>query len=914
MNFSVLQKCSLKVKITLFTLLIFMVSIWTLAFYLSQMLREDMQRVLGEQQFSVVSLVAADIDRDLSDRLQALEKVAALITPALLADSSALQGMLENHIILGTLFNGGVTGLAIDGTAVADAPRSNGRIGINFSNIDYVAANLRQGLAMVGKPIIGPVLKAPVFGMGVPIRDAQGQVIGALSGVTSLGSPNFLDRIAQNTYGKTGGYLLVAPQYRLVVTATDKRRIMEQLPAAGVSPLLDRLIQGYQGSQVFVNPLGVEVLVSTRQIATAGWYLAALLPTDEAFAPIRAMQQRMLLATIVLTLLAGCVIWWMLRRQLAPLLGAVTTLASQSQTNQPLQALHIAYPDEIGTLIGSFNRLLHTLGQREAALQSSEARYRSILSASPDDITITDLEGRIQMISPAGLTMLGCQSDHDIVGHLMTDFLAPEEHARAASNIALMLQGILTGPAEYRGLRLDASSFYMEVNADFIRNASAEPTHLVFVARDITRRRRAEEALAASEMRFRKLLQDVPSVAVQGYLADGTTCYWNLASEQLYGYSQAEALGRNLLELIIPPEMHTGVQQAMRTMFATGEPIPAGELALMRKDGSLVSVFSSHVHVHIPGQAPEMFCLDIDLTERKQAEDMLRLAAGVFVHSREGIMITRPDGAIIDVNQAFTRITGYARDEVLGKNPRLLNSGHHDAQYFADMWRELIGQGYWSGEIWNRRKNGEVFIEMQTISAVCDAAGVVQHYVTLFTDITALKEHEHQLHRMAHFDALTGLPNRLLLADRMQQGLAQADRRSLTLAVVYLDLDGFKAVNDRYGHEVGDQLLIALGQRMKLALREGDTLARIGGDEFVAVLVDLPEVADTLLLLNRLLEAAAAPVPVGELSLQVSASLGVTCYPQAQEMNADTLLRQADQAMYQAKTTGKNCYHFFGAP
>ena len=302
-----------------------------------------------------------------------------------------------------------------------------------------------------------------------------------------------------------------------------------------------------------------------------------------------------------------------------------------------------------------------------------------------------------------------------------------------------------------------------------------------------------------------------------------------------------------------------------------------------------------------------------DITAHKQAEEQLHLAASVFSHAREGILITHADGSIIDVNATFTDITGYSREEVLGRNPSLLSSGRQNKAFYESMWRDLIEQGEWSGEIWNRRKSGEVFAEMLTISAVKDDHGVTQHYVALFSDITPFKEYEAQLEHIAHFDVLTGLPNRILLADRMRQAMHLARRRGQQVAVVFLDLDGFKAVNDSYGHDVGDQLLMVLASRMKNALRESDTLARLGGDEFVAVLVDLPEINDSEPMLCRLLEAASQSVILAEKILQVSASIGVSFYPQQSDIDADQLLRQADQAMYQAKLTGKNRYHIFDA-
>ena len=229
------------------------------------------------------------------------------------------------------------------------------------------------------------------------------------------------------------------------------------------------------------------------------------------------------------------------------------------------------------------------------------------------------------------------------------------------------------------------------------------------------------------------------------------------------------------------------------------------------------------------------------------------------------------------------------------------------------MWDALTTQGHWSGEVWNRCKEGQVYAELLTISAVRDAYGDAQQYVGLFSDITTIKEQQKQLEHIAHFDALTHLPNRLLLADRLQQAMLQAQRRDKKVAVAYLDLDGFKGVNDHYGHDVGDQLLIHLSTAMKGTLREGDTLARLGGDEFVAVLIDLEGIESCLPLLTRLLDAAAASVSVAGVGLQGSASLGVTFYPQAQDVGADQLLRQADQAMYQAKLAGKNRYHVFDA-
>ncbi len=295
------------------------------------------------------------------------------------------------------------------------------------------------------------------------------------------------------------------------------------------------------------------------------------------------------------------------------------------------------------------------------------------------------------------------------------------------------------------------------------------------------------------------------------------------------------------------------------------------------------------------------------------AEESLRLAANVFTHSREGILITDSNADIIDVNPAFSDITGYGREEALGKNPRILNSGRQTGDFYSGMWETLLSRGHWNGELWNRRKDGGIYAQLLNISSVRDERGEIRNFIAQFSDITTLKEYQSQLEKIAHYDALTGLPNRLLLQDRIVQAMAQAPRRGMHMAIAYLDLDGFKAVNDTHGHETGDKLLAKLAGRMQLSLRDGDTLSRLGGDEFVAVLVDLPDMSAAGPVIARLLEAVNQPVLVDSVELRVSASLGVSLYPQTDEVDAEQLLRQADQAMYQAKQSGKNRFHVFDA-
>lgn len=305
------------------------------------------------------------------------------------------------------------------------------------------------------------------------------------------------------------------------------------------------------------------------------------------------------------------------------------------------------------------------------------------------------------------------------------------------------------------------------------------------------------------------------------------------------------------------------------------------------------------------GTPLRMLGTNIDVTSRKLGEDNLRLAASVFRSVREGIAITDAAGKIIEINEAFTDLTGYAPGDALGQTLTFFRSGRQPEGFFDAMWNDLRQRGQWRGEVWSRRKNGESYAITMTASEVRDSNGNVRNYVGVCSDITPHKNLQQALERRANHDALTDLPNRVLLTDRLNQALADAQRDRKMVAVVFMDLDGFKAVNDRHGHDVGDELLIALARRMKAELREGDTLARIGGDEFVAVLPAIESKEDCHTAMNRLLAAAAQPVYINEQSIQVTASIGVCVYP-LHSLSAEQLLTMADEAMYRAKKAGSN--------
>ena len=486
MTSNALSRNSLKTRVTIFTLLISLISIWSLSFYTSRIVQEDMQQVVGEQQSSTLKLVATSVNHELRDRMDALEKVAAGINPALLRNPAALQANLDQRPIFQELFNAGVIVAGLDGVVLASEPTTAPRRGLNYLSRDYVTVALTQSKSTIGRVAMDPQLAAPVLGMAAPIRDAQGKVIGAVAGLTNLVAANFLEDLVGNRYGKSGAYVLLAPEDRVIVAATDKSRIMQPLPASGVNRLIDRHVQGETQTAIGISAQGVEVLSSMTSIPMTSWGLVVSLPTDEAFAPIRAMQLRLSLGTLLLTLLAGGLIWWMLKRQLAPLLAASDALSAVADARQIWQPLPIAREDEIGNLIRGFNRLQSELGQREALLQK-------VLDTSSVAIFLIDPQGRITQANHRMAEMFG----YSVQSLLELEYVAlvdPADREAVRRQKGELLDGsISTLNLDRMYLRSDRSLFWGHLTATRFVDAHGQDRGILGVIVDITERKRSEE-------------------------------------------------------------------------------------------------------------------------------------------------------------------------------------------------------------------------------------------------------------------------------------------------------------------------------------------------------------------------------------------------------------------------------------
>lgn len=428
---------------------------------------------------------------------------------------------------------------------------------------------------------------------------------------------------------------------------------------------------------------------------------------------------------------------------------------------------------------------------------------------------------------------------------------------------------------------------------------------------DITQQKLISQAINDTKSRYEELLHNVDGIVWEADPKTHNTTFVSGQCERLLGYPQHSWMQPGFWLSCIHPDDRANVLGIAQESVAAGRDYEL-EYRLQTADGHWLWLHDRASLQRNEAGVLQLRGLIIDITARRQAEEQLRLAASVFQYAHEGILITDAANRIIDMNHTFNELTGFSREELIGQKPTMLRSGRHNREFFTALWEQINRNGFWRGEIWNRRKSGELCVDLLTISAVRNADQAISHFVGVYADITQLKQQEQKLELLAHYDALTGLPNRVLLADRLEQALALARRSGLLLAVCYLDLDDFKPINDRYGHEVGDDLLVEISRRLIENVRGGDTVARLGGDEFVLLLGNHTSSEECEQALQRILHVVAVPYLHEGDVLRVSASLGVTLYPQ-DSADAEGLMRHADQAMYTAKQSGANRYHFFDA-
>ena len=562
-------------------------------------------------------------------------------------------------------------------------------------------------------------------------------------------------------------------------------------------------------------------------------------------------------------------------------------------------------------------------------LPISRIMHTGVLLQCELDTTIADAAARMSETSVSSIlitdggTVVGIWTEHDA---LAIDFIDPETFQQPVSTV--MSSPVLSLPET-----LDAGEAAVRLRDTgkrhfLVTNSSGKPVGIL-----------SQTDLALNQgldpyWRLREVRAAVPRppLVVRGdqSLAEVASYMHRHHADAVVVDCDEEGLGilteRDMVRFIARHTSNTLVNElATRPLLTVNEEDPLihardllidhriRHLAVVNQLGEVTGLIGYH---DMLTGAEQMYLDDLReaLEQRDQAlaksRRTLQLAERVIESSFEGIMVTDKDVCIEFVNPAFTQLTGYTAEEVIGRSPDLLSSGRHDSEFYRRMWNSLETHGYWRGEIWNRRKTGELYLELLTITAITDDDGNTTHYAGLFTDITQNRRNEEQIRQLAYYDALTGVPNRRLLEDRLEHAIRHAHRKEMLLAVMFMDLDRFKEVNDTLGHAVGDDLLLQFTTRVKDCLREDDTLARLGGDEFIVLLPEMERLSDVFAVADRLIEANKRPYQINGNQINVGSSIGISLYPE-DGTTVQELINGADIAMYRAKREGRNRYKLF---
>jgi diguanylate cyclase (GGDEF)-like protein/PAS domain S-box-containing protein len=545
----------------------------------------------------------------------------------------------------------------------------------------------------------------------------------------------------------------------------------------------------------------------------------------------------------------------------------------------------------------------HTSPSPDSTLQEREALYRHVIASATDGFMIADNDRRFVLVNDSMCRLLGHTAE-ELIGRKAFDFVTD-------AGKAILQEQITRIPLEERRtyrvdlLPRDGKPIPVLINTVTNRNAQGE---IIGSFGFITDLRAIEATTAAYEAELRAILDNLQDTYYRSD-ANGRLIRLSPSVKQLLGYQPEELIGAYSVALYVGGEATRNA--FLQALNAAGGRLLGYEYSMRHKDGHEVWMSTNADYLRDAHGTPigvEGTARDITASRHQRAA--LQLAATVFSDTREAIMITDADNRIISVNRAFTTVTGYSADEIIGTSPPLVSPSHHNTEFLEQLCEALFVTGHWSGEAWNRRKNGAIFPQWLSISAVRNEDGEILQYVAIFSDLSERKAAEERIEFLARHDILTRLPNRFLLRDRAEQAFAHAERAHTKVALLLLDLDHFKHINDSLGHPAGDTLLQTVADRLRSSTRDTDTVSRQGGDEFLVLLTDIRDTDDIASIAEKMMQTLGDPCVVAGQEMSISCSVGLAVYPE-DGTDFDTLVKNADAAMYHAKESGRNTFRYY---
>ena len=772
------------------------------------------------------------------------------------------------------------------------------------SNLGQIERVFATGKTVVSEVFLSPLTGLPVVSVGVPVFSGA-KVIFALA--IGIGPQQFNNILSKQKLPPQW----VAAVFDSTGTIAARTHFPEKFIGKKGGPvLLQYFQQAPEGMHEITNREGIPALAAYSRSPVSGWSVAIGIPRQSLEAPL---MRTLALLGLGVVLLLGVSIGsaFFVGRKITRSAQAVVTSAIALGTGGPMVMPQV-YLREADDVAQAMAIAAFLLKKRMRALEVAHETLVAHEAAMADTQRIAkigswqwDAGTDVTLASPELCRIFGREDFPELAQQC--DVLFPQEAWLELNQATEEMDRTGIGyNLELPALHADGNKIWVNVRSELVRNPGGEVIGVRGMVQDITERKQAE-SIAKSERFIRTITDAVPSLIA--YWDRDLRCHFaNKPYLDWYG-KQAQTVMDATLRELMGSSLFAVNESHIRAALAGEE--QQFERFMTRPDGSVGHVLANYIpDMDAHGDIVGFIIIVTDIKAIKLAEAELKLAANVYHNTVDAVMVTDFQGIILSVNPAFSNITGYTAEEAIGQTPRLLKSNRHEQHFHTAVWRQISDTGQWQGEIWDRRKNGEVFLAWRTITRIPGLVGQEGRYVSVFHDITETWSKNENIKHLAFHDALTGLPNRTLLMDRLEHHIALAKRSPRCLAVLFLDLDRFKFVNDNFGHEVGDELLIAVAQKIQALVRESDTVARLGGDEFVIMLNNPASREEVVQISNRIIATINEPMVFRGKTAQVGTSIGIAMYP-ADADSAAQLIKSADSAMYEAKKAGKNTFRFF---